>query len=508
MPHPLHWQSLDSAALEQAQLAKLRRYLARTVLPFSTYYGELFRKHGIEVDAIRCRDDLRRIPFSSKSDLLVDPKQFVLRPENKILAHRLDTLGRVLFQGRKAVTEGFEREFRPLMLTSTTGRSSETVPFVYTQHDIGVLEITGQRMMRVCQAHREMRMINMFPFAPHLAFWQAHYAGTAFGVFMVSSGGGKVMGTEGNLRLLKKINPDVLVAMPTFAYHVLRAALAEDVRCTNLSKIVLGGEKVPLGLRRKLCGLASDLGARKVDVLPTYGFTESKMAWPQCPCPLDAEPSGYHLYPDLGIFEVIDPDTGEPVGENEPGELVWTPLDSRGSVVLRYRTGDLIDGGLVHERCPHCGRNVPRLVGRISRRSEIREMRLDKLKGTLVDFNQLEHVLDDFEHIGAWQIELRKLNDDPLEMDELILHAQKLDGTPDARLRELLNSRFLAETEIQPNRIMFHDEAELRRMQGVGTMMKEQRLVDHRPNVATAAAVTTSPQKLQERPEELGASHV
>src|SRR2546430_7444879 len=51
----------------------------------------------------------------------------------------------------------------------------------------------------------------------------------------------------------------------------------------------------------------------------------------------------------------------------------------------------------------------------------------DALPISLVDFNQLEHVLDDAEHIGAWQLELRKRNNDPLEVDELILHVHKTD---------------------------------------------------------------------------------
>ena len=71
--------------------------------------------------------------------------------------------------------------------------------------------------------------------------------------------------------------------------------------------------------------------------------------------------------PISGIIEIVDPKTGEPVGEGQPGEIVFTPLDARGTVVLRYRTGDLIEGGLVYEPCPHCGRHLPRLVGRISR---------------------------------------------------------------------------------------------------------------------------------------------
>ncbi|MDP9292745.1 MAG: AMP-binding protein, partial [Verrucomicrobiota bacterium] len=359
----------------------------------------------------------------------------------------------------------------------------DPVAFFYTQHDLANLGRTGERMMRVAAATREMRMLNMFPFAPHLAFWQAHYAGTKFGAFVVSTGGGKVMGTEGNLRLLKKIEPEVLIGMPTFVYHVLHEAAKEQTRCPKLAKIVLGGEKVPVGMRRKLRDLADELGAPEVEVIATYGFTEAKMAWSECPCPGE-ESSGYHLYPDLGILEVIDPATGEILPDGRPGELVFTPLDARGSVVLRYRTGDYIDGGLFFDPCPYCHRRVPRLVGNISRSSEIKEMRLDKLKGTLVDLNQLEHILDNFAQVGTWQVELRKIDDDPLELDELVLHVQKLDGADDTRLRAEINERFAAEMEIRPNEIFFHSAQELRRMQGVGTKLKEERIVDHRPPVS------------------------
>jgi phenylacetate-coenzyme A ligase PaaK-like adenylate-forming protein len=301
---------------------------------------------------------------------------------------------------------------------------------------------------------------------------------------MVSSGGGKGLGTEGNLRLMRKIDPDVLIGMPTFVYHVLRAAVDEGMHCPRLSKIVLGGEKAPVGMRRRLRALARELGANAVDVLPTYGFTEAKMAWPQCPCEQPQESSGYHLSPDFGIVEIIDPATGEQVAEGEPGEIVWTPLEARGSVVLRYRTGDVVSGGIVYGKCPHCGRNMPRLRGDISRTSEIREMRMDKLKGTLVDFNRLEHLLDDCEQVATWQLEIRKVNDDPLELDELVLHVQKAHGVSDEAVRGVLYERFVAETETHPNRILFQTQEELRRLQGVGAMLKEQRVVDRRPKAA------------------------
>lgn len=211
------------------------------------------------------------------------------------------------------------------------------------------------------------------------------------------------------------------------------------------------------------------------------------MAWSECPYPGGSASGGYHTSSDMGIFEVVNPHTGEPVGEGTPGELVYTPLNARGSVVLRYRTGDVIDGGLYHEKCPHCGRRVPRLVGNISRTSEVREMRLDKLKGTLIDFNQLEHILDNSERIATWQLEIRKANDDPLDLDELILHVQKQDGGDEEQLRDELQEKFVEETEIHPNQILFHSAQELRRMQGVGTQLKEQRVVDNRPQGVESA---------------------
>ncbi|MEQ1860795.1 MAG: AMP-binding protein [Chthoniobacteraceae bacterium] len=487
--HNRDWPPLRKDAVHAWQVAALRRYLRDTVIPFSAHYRE--KLAGFDPDQLRTIGDLRRIPFSSKSDITDRVKDFVIQPDRAVLSRRPGTIVRALFTGRAAVAEGFEREFRPILMTSTTGRSSEPVAFLYSQHDIDRLALAGERIMRTCGATRDMRMLNLFPFAPHLAFWQAHYAGTEFGVFMVSTGGGKTLGTEGNLRLLRKIQPDVIIGMPTFIYHVMQEAVAHGDKCPKLCKIVLGGEKAPPGLRRKLAKLAAELGASRVDVLPIFGFTESKMAWATCPPPEGEEPCGYHLCPDLGIVEVIDPKTGEPVGEGEPGEIVFTPIDARGSVVLRYRTGDLISGGVVHGPCPHCGRVVPRLVGDISRVSEMKQMQLGKLKGTLVDFNRLEHVLDDFAHIGAWQIELRKLDDDPLEVDEIVLHVQRLDDTGEEELRRLLNERLATGTELNANRIVFHSGAEMRELQGVGKQLKEQRIADNRPKADAPAKETT-----------------
>ena len=79
------------------------------------------------------------------------------------------------------------------------------------------------------------------------------------------------------------------------------------------------------------------------------------------------------------------------------------------------------------------------------------------------------------------QLELRKLNDDPMELDEIILHVHKVNDVNEEKLRRELNNRFVERTEITPNRIIFHDADEMRRLQGVGRELKEQKIIDRRP---------------------------
>src|SRR4029453_12307762 len=110
---------LRKEAVQAWQLAALRQYLRRTVIPFSRYYRELFRKNRFDPAQLHDLDDLRRIPFTSKLDLAGNVREFVIAPDRQVLARRPGTIVRALLHGRAAVAEGFEREFRPILMTST-----------------------------------------------------------------------------------------------------------------------------------------------------------------------------------------------------------------------------------------------------------------------------------------------------------------------------------------------------------------------------------------------------
>lgn len=477
---------MDRATVRARQGRALHEYLRDCVLPFSSHYRRVFREAGLSADDFHTIEDLEKMPFTSKTDLLPTKEQprkvldFLLKPEPEVLARRPSVILRALVRGRAHVREELDREWRPIFMTSTTGRSSEPVPFLYSQHDIANLGIGSGRVAEIGSVTREERMLNMLPFAPHLAFWYMYYSGIQNNIFCLSTGGGKVMGTDGNLRAITKLQPDVIVAMPTFIYHVLHIAIEKGVKVEGLRLICLGGEKVADGMRRKLRDMCAELGSKGVRVVATYGFTECKQAFTECPFELGTENPGYHTYPDMGIIEVIDPDTGRQVPDGEGGEIVWTALNHRGTAVLRYRTGDRIENGLNFSPCPCCGRTLPRLVGNISRVSDVRAMQFGKVKGTIVDFNELEIALDDVPGIGSWQIELRKANDDPMDLDEIVLHIAKDSGATEDAVESAVREKLQAGFEIRPNTVEFHSAQKMRELQEVGVALKERKVVDHR----------------------------
>ena len=123
-------------------------------------------------------------------------------------------------------------------------------------------------------------------------------------------------------------------------------------------------------------------------------------------------------------------------------------------------------------------------------------MQLDKIKGTLVDFNELEHVLDDMPRVGSWQIELRKANDDPMEVDELVLHVSLADGGEESSVSTEIARCLFERAELRANRIVFHTNSEMRRLQGVGEKLKEQKVVDRRLKTENRSpSLVTSPEK-------------
>lgn len=472
--------------------ARLHRFINEQLYPYSPFYRRLFEINKIDPHSIRTVDDLRRLPFTSKTDVAPTADNatrhldLVLQPDLAKLrrfaskAKLLELAWTKLIAGEAAATKKVRLEYGPVHVIFTTGRTALPTQFVYAPPDMDRFHVVGKRIAEVVGIAPGDRTLNVFPFAPHLAFWQAFAVGQANATLILHTGGGKVFGTAGNVMAMQRMQPDVLIGVPGYVYHMLRAAQSGGIRLEKLTRVCLGGERAPLPLKARIGELCEQMGRSNVRVQSVWGFTESRQCWSECTPPNHTTTYGFHTYPDFDVFECVDPKTGEPVGPGERGEVVYTTLSGRGSCVVRYRTGDVAENGIVYDPCPGCGRIVPRISTNLSRRSDVAEFQLTKIRGTLVDMNNFLPSMAAVADVVEWQLIVRKANDDPDDLDEIDLHIAVRDGCDEAALKELLVKKLLVDTEVAPNVITILPLARLETDLGLDTQMKELRIRDLR----------------------------
>ena len=479
----MNWKQLQFASPKQIkalQDKKLRAFI-RYKIPYSPLYRELFKEKGLRFSDIKTTDDLTKIPFSSKVDIAPTkeeggkPRRIILQPNEQLIKQYAGLKEKLALLTKIKTRADLEREYKPIHIHFTTGRTALPTPFTYTAQDIETLKQAGQRMMAITGVTKDDVAINAFPYAPHLAFWQTAFGALATQMLSLNTGGGKILGTKAIIEATESLKGTVLIGMPGYLYHLLKVALETKHNLSSVKYVILGGERVPQGLRLKMKELLTGNGAQTSKILSTYAFTEGKAAWPQC-----AEGSGYHLYPDLEFIEIVDAN-GERVAPGERGEVVFTALDWRGSVVLRYKTGDI--ASLELEQCPHCNRTVPRISIAIERTSEFKELHLTKIKGNLVNLNAFFPLFMEHPGIKEWQIEIRKKDNDPYELDELVVYIAPEAGVNFDDLKQELTERIKAQTQIVPTDMVQLSEVELRERLALETELKEKRIIDTRPKV-------------------------
>jgi len=452
---------------------KLLRNFIRSQIPYHPYYRSLFKKNKISFSDIKTTDDLKKLPFTAKEDIAPtanEPKKFigfVLQPDKKLIRQYapLNKKLKIIFS-----KDSVYYEYKPVHVHFTTGRTANATPILYTAYDLQKLEEGGKRMFDILDLNTRDIVINAFPYAPHLAFWQTFYAAKGANILSLHTGGGKILGTEKIIRTIESMKATCLAGMPGYLYHLIRTAKDKKADFSSLSSVIFGGERVPLGLRHKIKKDLASIGSKKPRILSTYAFTEGKSAWVEC-----KEESGYHLYPDFEFVEIVDKN-GEKINEGEKGEIVYTSLGWRGSVFLRYKTGDI--SKLHYEKCS-CGRTLPRIDGAVERSSEYKEFKLTKIKGSFVNLNAFFQIMMANKEVEEWQIEIKKKNNDPYEIDELIVYVAPKKNANFERLKRNLKNEIIAQTEVTPE-IVKVELKELLKLLGMETELKEKRILDNR----------------------------
>lgn len=91
-------------------------------------------------------------------------------------------------------------------------------------------------------------------------------------------------------------------------------------------------------------------------VRETYGMAEYVAAASEC------EHGRLHLWPEVGLLEVVESGSGDPVPPGETGTFACTGLLNRSMPLIRYLVGDAGAIAATGETCP-CRRTLPMLKG-------------------------------------------------------------------------------------------------------------------------------------------------
>jgi phenylacetate-CoA ligase len=148
---------------------------------------------------------------------------------------------------------------------------------------------------------------------------------------------------------LKKHRVTYLWTYSSSAHALAQFILDQGLRPPELKAVITNAEPLYQYQRETIAN------AFHCRVFETYGMCEMVCAASEC------EAGKMHLWPEVGIYEVLHDVEDKPVKWGETGRLVCTGLLNRDMPLIRYEVGDRVAMAPPGEKCP-CGRTLPILL--------------------------------------------------------------------------------------------------------------------------------------------------
>ena len=334
----------ELTAMQGRELCKVVRHVYENV----PMYRERMDAAGVKPEDIHGVEDLKKLPFTEKSDLrdqfpyglLAVPKEEIVRIHGSS-----GTTGKPIVSG---YTRGDVEIWSELMARTLTAAGTTSGDIVHCSYGFGLF--TGG--------------------------FGAYQGADRIGAMVIPMSSGN---TSRQIQMMQDMGSTVLCCTPSYAVYLgesIREAGLDPKKDLKLKAGCFGAEPWSEAMRQKIEDL---LG---VDACDIYGLTEICGPGVAFEC---LEKQGMHINEDHVIAEIINPATGEPLPYGEEGELVFTTITKRGMPMIRYRTHDLCS--LTVEPC-ECGRTLVRM-GRITGRTD--DMII--IRGVNVFPSQIESVL-------------------------------------------------------------------------------------------------------------------
>ncbi len=372
--------------IETASRDKLRRLQEKKLKAIvqhawdrSPFYRKKFEEANVTPDQIKSRDDISRLPFTTKEDLRKDQQEFP--PWGSMLTLPIEECQRIH------------------MTSGTTGQALRVVD-------------TAEDWSKFCHAHARMlyaygiRKTDMvmpaFGFGPFIGFWATYYAAEEIGCTLLATGGFK---TQQRVNTLVAYPITAMGCTPSYAIYMAEEAkkMGIDLRKDAQIRITWHTGEPGGGIPSVVKKIEEALGCKAFDFI---GSTEIGPWGFNC----EFQSGLTHINDDWALAEVLDFDTDEPVGPGQTGELVLTNLERRANPFLRYRTRDIVT--VADRTCP-CGRTLFCLEGSVLGRLDD----MKKVRGIIVYPSRIEEIVREFKEMDEFQIVFTRVHD----LDEIIV---------------------------------------------------------------------------------------
>lgn len=310
-------------------------------------YRRRFDELGIKPEDIKSVEDLTKLPFTIKQDLRDNyPYGMFAVPREELC--------------------------RVHASSGTTGKQTVVG---YTKHDIEIWSECAARALVAAGADRDDFIHIAYGYGIFTGGLGIHYGAEKLGATVIPASTGN---TKRQITMMQDFGSSVLCCTPSYALYISDVLAQENIPLSSLhlKTGIFGAEPWSENMRK---ALESRLGIKAHDI---YGLSEVCGPGVAFDCEYQ---NGLHVNEDNFIIEIVDPQTGLPVPDGTPGEVVFTCITKEALPLIRYNTHDI--STLSRERCS-CGRTFARL-GKITGRSD--DMLI--IRGINVFPSQIESVL-------------------------------------------------------------------------------------------------------------------
>ncbi len=318
--------------IESFQLSSLRKVLAY-VCERNSLYRDLFSGRGVTPDSIRSLSDLAKIPFAEISASAQSPYKF--------LCVSLEEVAQVF----------------TLTSSGTTGRPKKVF---FTQRDA---EMITDYMAAVLNTIAECAGLSPKGWVVQIFLPN----GTPMSHANLAKRGVEKMGglgvigsiaadTEKQIETIERTGPTMLIGSAFRIYRITQEAKqSHDLRRIGVKLLLITSEYLSNAMRKNL------QDSWNAEVYHHYGMSEVGLA-----AAIECQShDGFHFNEAEYLFEVVDPETGEPLKAGEEGELVVSTLSREGTPLIRYKTGDM--ASLTHKPC-QCGASTLQTISKVNKR--------------------------------------------------------------------------------------------------------------------------------------------